>query len=343
MKKGKPLFLSTLKRFIALSILLICTNMLQAQITQEEYDQLRNVNMGNDKAKASEMLTAMEIKYANDPGVLFQRGYYNYYFEEDYNKALSNFSTAIKLQPDFIMAYLMRAKVLSKKGIFSKAIDDISVVLKTNPDEPDLLVERASYYFSSQQYEMALKDFLKLTELTPSVSSNYYDVSNCYKQLSKKLEAEEILKSAFNQNLDSKVKMYNFYGRFLIGEKRYKEAMEQYKKAIAISSENWLAGEYNDAGIAFFRSDDLGNASRFFDNAMLAEPGNIDYILNRADVAVDSKDWIKVMSVAKSALALDTKHPKANMMMAVGLTRSGDATNGKIYADKAKQFAAEAN
>lgn len=343
MRKVKLLFLSMIKSIITLSLFLISSNILQAQISQAEYEQLQKVNMGNDKTKAGEMLTAMEKKYANDPGVIFQRGYYNYYFEQDYNKALVNFSSAIKLQPDFLMAYLMRSRVFSEKGIFSKAIDDINVVLKINPDEPDLLVERASWYFSLQQYDLALNDFLKLTKLTPSVSSNYFDAANAYKKLGKNSEAEQILKSAFNQNLDSKLTMHNFYGRFLIGENRFKEAMEQYKKAIAISSENWKPEEYNDAGIAFYRSDDLANADKFFEKAMRAQPDNIDYVLNRADVAVDGKDWTKVMSIAKSALALDAKHPKANMMMAVGLTRSGDAVNGKVYADKAKQYAAEAN
>lgn len=343
MKKGKTHFLSLIKSFIILGILLICTNMLQAQMTQAEYDQLQKVSNGNDKNKYAEMLTEMEKKYPTEPGVIYHRGYYNYYFEHDYNKALVNFSSAIKVQPDFIMAYLMRARVLSSKGIFSKAIDDINVVLKINPDVPDLLVERASWYFSLQQYDLALNDFLKLTKLVPSVPSHYFDAANTYKKLGKTSEAEQILKSAFNQNLDSKVTMYNFYGRYLIGEKRFKDAMEQYKKAISINSENWKAGEYNDAGIAFFRSDDLVNASKYLEKAIGAQPDNIDYILNRADVAMDVEDWSKVMSLAKSALALDAKHPQANLVMAVGLTRSGDAANGKIYADKAKQYAEDAN
>lgn len=242
-----------------------------------------------------------------------------------------------------MIAYLMRARVLSKKGIFAKAIDDINVVLKVNPDEPDLLVERASWYFSSQQYDLALNDFLKLTKLTPAVASNYFDAANTYKSLGKNVEAEQILKSAFNQSLDSKVTMHNFYGRYLIGEKRFKEAMEQYKKAIAISSENWRAGEYNDAGIAFFRSDDLVNAALYLERAIRTDPSSTEYILNRAEVAADEKDWSKVMTLAKSALTLNAKDPKANMMMAVGLSWTGDAANSKLYAEKAKQYEAEAN
>jgi hypothetical protein len=65
--------------------------------------------------------------------------------------------------------------------------------------------------------------------------------------------------------------------------------------------------------------------------------------LNRADIAIDTKDWQRVTLLAKSALAINSKHPKANMMMAVGLTWLGEKETGRMYEAKAKQYEAEQN
>ena len=332
-----------MKKLILLTIMIIGVNLLQAQITQAEYDQLQQSNMGNDKDKALAQVITMEKKYPNDPAVLFHRGYYHYNFEGDDNKALGYFSNAIKLNNDFVMAYLMRSKILAKKGIYAKAVDDISVAIKFNPTSADLISERASWYFSLQQYEQSLADFLQVIKLDPARSVAYYDGANTYKRLNKKTEAEQLLQSAFLQSLDNKTTMYCFYGRYLLRENRFKEASEQYRKASAISVSQWGASEYNDAGISFFRSDDIQQAVVFLEKAITAEPGNVNYILNRADVAIDVKEWQTVISLAKSALAINLKHPKANMMMAVGLTESGDVANGKLYETKAKQYEAEQN
>ena len=95
-----PSFLNlrNMKRIFFLSLLLLSATIGKAQITQDEYDALQKANMGEDKAKAATLITAMEKKYPTDPGVLFQRGYFSYYFEKDYNKALVNFSSAIKVR-----------------------------------------------------------------------------------------------------------------------------------------------------------------------------------------------------------------------------------------------------
>ena len=67
----------------------------------------------------------------------------------------------------------------------------------------------------------------------------------------------------------------------------------------------------------------------------------INYLLNRASVGMDEKNWGQVKAYAEKALQLNSNNPLANMMMAVGLKNTGDAASAKVYEDKANRLEKE--
>jgi Tfp pilus assembly protein PilF len=328
-------------KFVLLLALLFNQQILDAQITSTELDKLWQANTGNSKETALATLLSFEKKYAADEKVMFNRGWYEYNFEDNMNEALRAFSNAIKKDPKFVKAYLFRAKVFEKKGVYEKAIEDVSTAITLNKpaDNAAIYQQRAGFYYQLKDYKNAVTDFVKTIELNPQASITYNDLSRAYRALGNIKEAEAILYNNLIAKVDQPGILYIFYGEFLVGEKRYSEAIAQYKKGFATTdAKNTYAEDFNTAATAAYKLKDLNQAAIWFNTAIHLDPKNINYLLNRASVGIDEKNWQQVKAYAEKALQLNSNNALANMTMAVGLKNTGDAASAKVYEDKAKQL-----
>ena len=328
-------------KFVLLLALLFNQPILNAQITSAELDKLWQANMGNSKETALATLLSFEKKYPADEKVIFNRGWYEFNFEDNMNEALRAFSNAIKKNPKFVKAYMFRAKVFEKKGVYEKAIEDVSTAITLNKpiDNSAMYQQRAGFYYQLKNYNNAVTDYLKSIELNPQASITYNDLSRTYTAMGKTKEAEATLYNNLVTKVDQPGILYIFYGEFLVGEKRYSEAIAQYKTGFAATDpKNTYAEDFNTAATAAYKLKDLNQAAIWFNTAIYLNPKNINYLLNRASVGVDEKNWEQVKAYAERALQLNSNSPLANMMMAVGLKNTGDTIAAKVYEDKAKQL-----
>ena len=170
----------------------------------------------------------------------------------------------------------------------------------------------------------------------------YNDLSRSYAALGNAKEAEAILYNNLTTAVDQPGVLYIFYGEFLVGEKRYSEAITQYKKGFAVAKDVY-AEDFNTAATAAYKLKDLNQAAIWFNTAIHLDAKNINYLLNRASVGIDEKNWDQVKTFAEKALQLNSNNALANMMMAVGLRNSGNATQAQLYEDKAKRLEKENN
>ncbi len=318
----------------------------KAQITSLELDKLWAANTGNSKDVALSTLTSFEKKYPADEKVMFNRGWYEYNFEDNLNESLKAFSNAIKKDPKFVKAYLFRAKVFEKRGIYEKAIEDLTVAITLNKSTDNIEVyrQRGGFYYQIKNYKNAVADFLEVAKLNPFLSNIYLDISRTYAETGNAKDAEAILYNNLNTTVDQPGVMRFFYGEFLLGAKRYSEAFEQYKKGFATANpKNVFAEDFDKAGGAAYKLKDLNQAAIWFNTAIYLDPKNINYLLNRASVGVDEKNWEQVKAYAEKALKINSNNPLANMMMAVGLKNTGDAAQAQVYEDKAKRYEKEQN
>jgi Flp pilus assembly protein TadD len=77
----------------------------------------------------------------------------------DYNGAISDFSTVIDLEPNYSGAYTNRG--LSKINIndFSGALDDLNKVIEIDPKEPTAYVNRGAFKFEKGDFDGACNDW----------------------------------------------------------------------------------------------------------------------------------------------------------------------------------------
>ena len=130
-----------------------------------------------------------------------------YYKRGDYDRAILEFQTAIKLNPRYGDAFHNLANVYLLTGKQDLAIENYQKAISINPKIWETHQNLAHIYFSQKKYEFALDSLNKAIELNPTSYDLYYNLGVVYLSLGKKQEAKEALnKSAVLNPSDNKAK-----------------------------------------------------------------------------------------------------------------------------------------
>ncbi len=103
--------------------------------------------------------------------------------------ALRDVERALKLQPGFPKAMLLRASLLGKAGRYDPALADLNTLLKAHPDNPEVLIQMAAVYQASRQFHKALSAYDQLLKSDPKNAAAYQGRATSYLGLGKPLEA----------------------------------------------------------------------------------------------------------------------------------------------------------
>jgi serine/threonine-protein kinase len=85
----------------------------------------------------------------------------------DPERAVADFTEAIRLKPESGRAYFARALANRRKGDLSAALADVSLAIEKNPKSDTALNLRASVHYQMGDYRAALADHLTALELDP--------------------------------------------------------------------------------------------------------------------------------------------------------------------------------
>jgi tetratricopeptide (TPR) repeat protein len=77
----------------------------------------------------------------------------------DYDRALQDYSQALRLNPKYAGAMRNRGSVYVRKGDYERAIRDYSEAARLDPDDPHALIGRGFVYCQKQQFDRAVQDF----------------------------------------------------------------------------------------------------------------------------------------------------------------------------------------
>ena len=91
-----------------------------------------------------------------------------YLNKDEPHKAIADFSEAIKLSPGQAFAHLQRGIAYHRVGEADKALEDYGEAIKLTPKDPTPYVNRGIVYYTKKgQYEAAITDFSRALELNP--------------------------------------------------------------------------------------------------------------------------------------------------------------------------------
>jgi len=101
--------------------------------------------------------------------------YYNqgndYYKKGLYDKAIADYSQAIKLDPNFVKAYYNRGVAYEKKNNYDKAIADYNQAIKLDPNHANAYYNRGNVHYNKGNYDRAIADYSQVIRLNPNDES----------------------------------------------------------------------------------------------------------------------------------------------------------------------------
>ncbi len=147
---------------------------------------------------------------------------------EEYLEAENDFSEAIRISPDDDNAHFSRGETRLYLEKYDEAIEDLSASIGFDPDFADTYVHRANAYFKKENYPQAIEDFSKAIEREPDNASAIFQRGYTYSMLSQDDKALADYNTAIELNPDDED---SFVRRAELHERngRFQEAITDYR------------------------------------------------------------------------------------------------------------------
>jgi tetratricopeptide (TPR) repeat protein len=196
-------------------------------------------------------------------------------------KAVADFTEAIRLSPKFAEAYSRRAAAYESLGQMEKALADCNQAVKLDPKYTDTYANRGKAYARLGQLADALSDFGKAIELNPKIAAAYSNRGTAYARLGQLANAIADYTKAIELNPKYAEAYFN-RGTAELNLGQLSGALADFSKAIELNPKYALA--YSNRGNAYGRLGQLANACSDYTKAIELNPKYADAYSNRGIV-----------------------------------------------------------
>ena len=97
-----------------------------------------------------------------------------------YDRAIKDYTEAIRLRPDNAFAFRLRGDAYSLNSQHDQAIKDYTEAIRLKPDDAFAFNNRGSAYRQKGQYDRAIKDYTEVIRLKPDDAWAYKNRGNVY-------------------------------------------------------------------------------------------------------------------------------------------------------------------
>jgi len=153
---------------------------------------------------------------------------------------IDNYTEAIRINPDFAVAYYNRGTAYNDLKNYTDAIADFSRAIRINPDFANAYYNRGLAYNDLKNYTDAIADYSRAIRINPDFANAYYNRGLAYKKLKNYTDAIADCSRAIRINPDhasAYVNRGNAYGKL----KNYTDAIADYSRAIRINPDFAIA------------------------------------------------------------------------------------------------------
>lgn len=257
-----------------------------------------------------------------DAVMLYRRGAaYGGLGEAD--KALADFSLAIKLDPQRSRAYLDRGMLLATTSrAYQRAIDDFNRVLEIDPRNVTALVARGSALSQLDRQGEAIVDLSRAIELAPNISEARYFRGVAYQRLSDPSAALRDYDEAIRLNPHNVAALVNRAGIYSTHQ-RYDDAIRDLDAAISVHAAN--APAFYNRGYARYAKHEYDKALADYDMAIALDPAMALAYNNRCLIrSLTGKDLVRALDDCDTALKLAPVSLEVRTTRGIVFLRLGD-------------------
>lgn len=237
----------------------------------------------------------------------------------DLNGSLVDVNQALVLNPKFAEAYLYRASGKNSLNNFKGALADVNQAIAINPQFSEAYLIRASIKSSMNDLSSALADLNLALSFAPKyLSKRQYKVIVYLFRGSIKIKSND-LNGALTDisqsiNLDPKnVLAYIFRGAIKINQKDFNGALADFNQAIAINPQYSYAYTAR-GGLKADRLNDLTGAMTDLNQAITIDPKNALAYVFRCGLKIRLNDFNSALVDANRAIALDATNPLIHIL-----------------------------
>src|SRR5579864_2980449 len=168
--------------------------------------------------------------------------------KREYDKAIADYTEALRLDPKLVKAYYNRAVAWSEKADYDRAIADFTEALRLEPDKPDTLNGRGTAWFKKGDFDKSIGDYTEALRFDPKYFEAHHNLSMAW-----------FRKGDYDRTIDETTQALSLrpdddYMHWRRGEARFHK--RDYVRAIADYSSSranaWLDDGHPDKAIADF-------------------------------------------------------------------------------------------
>jgi len=192
--------------------------------------------------------------------------------KKDYDRAIQDYTEAIRLNPSYAYAFNNRGGAYGDKKEYDRAIQDYDQAIRLNPSYALAFNNRGNAYYYKKDYDRAIQDYDQVIRLNPSFAEAFYSRGLAYDNKKDFDRAIQDFDQAIRLN-PSFADAFNDRGIAYRNKKDYDRAIQDYDQAIRLNPS--YADAFNNRGGAYYYKKDYDRAIQDYDQAIRLNPSDI--------------------------------------------------------------------
>jgi len=232
-----------------------------------------------------------------------------YSARQKHRQAIAAFEAAALYQPTSEQTLLDLALTYYEAGLFDKALQPLQKAIALNAQNPSAHSMLGKTYFSLREYEKAAAELKAALDFGSDDFDTSFTLAIAYLQQRQFTDARQVFDSML-QHLGDRPELHVVIGRALRVAGRLPEAIDEFKKAIALNPS--LPRVHDNLALAYLMNEGvsrLADAEREFKTELLTNPD--EYFANYylGIVYIFQRKWELAIAFLKNASRVQADNP----------------------------------